>query len=133
METIWTHIKTRSVHSGNEAMHFYFVENKRPRGRPITTHSVPLNYDLKHSPSEKMTLTSQKDLDLIRDIAENRDEYRIFIAEIRRGAAEAVRSDDPTSERLSGMRLAGKQELSFLVERSSPTQDLKNNGLSALS
>ncbi|GFR70596.1 hypothetical protein ElyMa_002076400 [Elysia marginata] len=47
-----------------------------------------------------MTLTSQKDLDLIRDIAENRDERRTFIAEIRRGAAEAVRSDDPTSERL---------------------------------
>ncbi|GFS01096.1 hypothetical protein ElyMa_002830200 [Elysia marginata] len=47
-----------------------------------------------------MTLTSQKDLDLIRDIAENRDEWRTFIAEIRRGAAEAVRSDDPTSEQL---------------------------------
>ncbi|GFR66246.1 hypothetical protein ElyMa_005553800 [Elysia marginata] len=82
-------------------MQFYFGENnKRPRGRPMTTLSVTLNNDLKHIPGEKMTLTSQKDLDLIRDIAENRDEWRTFIAEIRRGADEAVRSDDPTSERL---------------------------------
>ncbi|GFS01206.1 hypothetical protein ElyMa_004575400 [Elysia marginata] len=85
----------------NEAMQFYFVENnRRPRGRPITALSVTLNNDLKHVQSEKMTLTSQKDLDLIRDIAENRDEWRTFIAELSRGAAEAARSDDPTSERL---------------------------------
>ncbi|GFR91332.1 hypothetical protein ElyMa_004325000 [Elysia marginata] len=82
-------------------MQFYFVENnKGPRGRPITTLPVTLNNNLKHVPGEKIALTSQKDLDLIRDIAENRDEWRTFIAEIRRGAAEAVRSDDPTSERL---------------------------------
>ncbi|GFR93889.1 hypothetical protein ElyMa_006236900 [Elysia marginata] len=85
----------------NEAMQFYFVENnKRTRGRPITTLPVTLNNDLKHVPGEKMTLTSQKYQDLIRDIAENRDEWWTFIAEIKRGAAEAVRSDDPTSERL---------------------------------
>ncbi|GFR74989.1 hypothetical protein ElyMa_005767100 [Elysia marginata] len=42
----------------------------------------------------------KKDLDLIRDIAENRDEWRTFIVEIRRGAAEIVRSDDLTSKRL---------------------------------
>ncbi|GFS03036.1 histone-lysine N-methyltransferase SETMAR [Elysia marginata] len=44
-----------------------------------------------------MTLTSQKDLALIRHIAENRDEWTTSIAEIR---TEAVPSDDPTSERL---------------------------------
>ncbi|GFR73137.1 hypothetical protein ElyMa_002131000 [Elysia marginata] len=38
-----------------------------------------------------MTSTSRKNVDLIRDIAESRDEWRTFIAEIRRGAAEAVR------------------------------------------
>ncbi|GFR88613.1 hypothetical protein ElyMa_000774300 [Elysia marginata] len=82
-------------------MQVYFVENnKRPRGRPMTSLPVTLNNDLKHVPGEKMTLTSQKDLDLIRDFAESRDEWRNFIAEIIRGAAEAVRSDDPTSERL---------------------------------
>ncbi|GFS14562.1 hypothetical protein ElyMa_003165600 [Elysia marginata] len=81
-------------------MQFYFVENnKRPSGRPITTLPVTLNNDLKYVPGEKMTLTSQKDLDFIRDIAENRDEPRTFIVEVRR-AAEAVRSDDPTSELL---------------------------------
>ncbi|GFS15098.1 hypothetical protein ElyMa_001440700 [Elysia marginata] len=82
-------------------MQFYFVEsNTRPRCRPMTTLPVTLNNDLKHVPDEKMTLTSQKDLDLIQDIAENRDEWRTFIAKIRRGAAAAVWSDDPTSERL---------------------------------
>ncbi|GFR74128.1 hypothetical protein ElyMa_003883600 [Elysia marginata] len=80
-------------------MQFYFVENnERTSGRPITTLPITLNNDLKHVPDEKMTLTSQKDLDLIRDIAENRDEWRTFIAEMRRGAAEAIRSDDPTSK-----------------------------------
>ncbi|GFS12969.1 hypothetical protein ElyMa_006710700 [Elysia marginata] len=82
-------------------MQFYFIENnKRPRGRPITTFPITFNNDLKHAPGEKMTLTSQKDLNLIRDIAQNRDEWRTFTAEIRRGAAKAVQSDDPTSERL---------------------------------
>ncbi|GFS22033.1 hypothetical protein ElyMa_001607300 [Elysia marginata] len=38
-------------------------------------------------------------LDLIRDIAENREGWGTFIAEIRRGEAVAVRRDDPTSER----------------------------------
>ncbi|GFR60263.1 retrovirus-related Pol polyprotein from type-2 retrotransposable element R2DM [Elysia marginata] len=47
-----------------------------------------------------MTLTSQIDLGFIRDIAENQHKWRTFMAEIRRGAAEAVQSDDPTSERL---------------------------------
>ncbi|GFS23711.1 hypothetical protein ElyMa_006985200 [Elysia marginata] len=81
-------------------MQLYFVGNsKRPRGTLITTLPVTLNNDLKHVPGERMTLASQRDLDLIRGIAENRDEWRTFIAEIRR-AAEAVRSDDPTSKRL---------------------------------
>ncbi|GFS17887.1 hypothetical protein ElyMa_006833900 [Elysia marginata] len=31
-----------------------------------------------------MTFTTQKDLDLIRDIAENRDEWRTFIAEMQK-------------------------------------------------
>ncbi|GFR82912.1 hypothetical protein ElyMa_004110600 [Elysia marginata] len=85
-------------------MQIFFVENnKRPRVRPITTLPVILNNDLKLAPGEKMTLTSKKDMDLIRDIAENRDEWMTFTAEIRRGAAEAVRSDDPTSERLLRM------------------------------
>ncbi|GFS22817.1 hypothetical protein ElyMa_005118700 [Elysia marginata] len=74
--------------------------NKRPWDRPITTLQVTLNNDLKHVPGEKMTLTSQEDLDLIRDIAEKRDKWRTFIADIRRGAAEAVRPNDHTSERL---------------------------------
>ena len=83
-------------------MQFYFVENnKRPRGRPITKLPITLNNGLKHVSGENITIASQKDLDLIRDIAENRNEWRTFIAEIKRGAAEAVRSDDPTSESVS--------------------------------
>ncbi|GFS22728.1 hypothetical protein ElyMa_001622900 [Elysia marginata] len=58
-----------------------------------------------------MTLHHRKTyLDLIRDIAENRDERRAFIAEIRRGAAEAVRSDDPTSKRLKKRRLNNRRQ-----------------------
>ncbi|GFR96972.1 hypothetical protein ElyMa_002733800 [Elysia marginata] len=94
-------LKRHSCIPANIALQFYFVENnKRPRGRPITTLPVTLYNDLKDVPGEKMILTSEKDLDLIRDIAENQDEWRIFIVEIRKGAAEAVPSDDPTSERL---------------------------------
>ncbi|GFR96252.1 hypothetical protein ElyMa_002716100 [Elysia marginata] len=71
------------------------------RGKKKTTKlPVTLNNDLKHIPGEKITLTSQKDLDLIQDIVENQEEWTTFIAEIRRGAAKAVRSEDPTSERL---------------------------------
>ncbi|GFR86659.1 disrupted in renal carcinoma protein 2-like protein [Elysia marginata] len=66
---------------------------------PFLVTMFPIAY-LMDVKGEKMTLTSQKDLDFIRDIAENRDEWRTFIAEIRRGAAEALRSDDPISERL---------------------------------
>ncbi|GFR91045.1 B9 domain-containing protein 1 [Elysia marginata] len=47
-------------------------------------------------PTSDHRTANAKDLDLIRDIAENRDEWRTFIAEIRRGAAKAMRSDDPT-------------------------------------
>ncbi|GFS22410.1 hypothetical protein ElyMa_001615900 [Elysia marginata] len=82
-------------------MQFYVVKNnKRPGARLMKTLPVTLNNDIKHFSGDKMTLTSQKDLDFIRDIAENRDKWRTFIAEIRRGAAEAVRPDDPTNERL---------------------------------
>ncbi|GFS19108.1 hypothetical protein ElyMa_005023600 [Elysia marginata] len=80
MEPVWTHIETRCVYSGKRSNAVQFVENNKRLGvRPITTLSV----------------TSNNALDLIRDTAENRDEWRTFIAEIRRGAAEAVRSDDP--------------------------------------
>ncbi|GFR84927.1 hypothetical protein ElyMa_002429500 [Elysia marginata] len=102
METVFGHILRRDpCFPANEAMQFYFVENnKRPRDRPTTTLPVTLNNDLKHVAGEKMTPISQTELDLIRNIAENRDERRTFIAELRRGAAEAVRSDNPTSERI---------------------------------
>ncbi|GFR77057.1 hypothetical protein ElyMa_002228700 [Elysia marginata] len=66
----------------------------------LKTHNLKVNvYKTEHTCRTEMN-GGQKDLDLIRDIAENRDEWRTFIAEIRRGTAEAVRSDDPTSERL---------------------------------
>ncbi|GFR74658.1 hypothetical protein ElyMa_003898400 [Elysia marginata] len=97
METVWTHIKMRSVCSGKPSNAVQFVENnKRQRGRP-TILPFTLNNDLKHIPGKKMTLTSQKDLNLIRDITENREGWRTFIAEIR-GAGKAVWSDYPTSE-----------------------------------
>ncbi|GFR88284.1 hypothetical protein ElyMa_006096600 [Elysia marginata] len=47
--------------SANEAMQFYSVENnKRPRGRPITTLQVTLNNDLKHVRARKRLKHHQK-------------------------------------------------------------------------
>ena len=83
----------------NEAMHFYFSENnKRARGRPQTTLPVTLNNDLKKLLTTKLEITSQKDLDTLRHIAENRPRWTALIAEIRQ-AAKAARSDDPASGR----------------------------------
>ena len=83
----------------NKAMAFYFHDNaKRARGRPITTLPMTLNNDLKILQNRSISLTSQKDLETIRKIAERRQEWTTFTADIKR-AAEAARSDDTPSGR----------------------------------
>ncbi|GFR64503.1 hypothetical protein ElyMa_000179900 [Elysia marginata] len=81
----------------NKAMAFYFHDNaKRARGRPITTLPMTLNKDLKILQNRSISLTSQKDLETLRKIAERRREWITFTADIKK-AAEAARSDDTPS------------------------------------
>ena len=76
----------------NKAMAFYFLDNaKRARGRPITTLPMTLNNDLKILQNRSISLTSQKDLETLRKIAERRQEWITFTA--------AARSDDTPSGR----------------------------------
>ena len=83
----------------NKAMAFYFHDNaKRARGRPITTLPMTLNNDLKILQNRSISLTSQKDLETLRKIAERRQEWITFTADIKK-AAEAARSDDTPSGR----------------------------------
>ncbi|GFR82358.1 hypothetical protein ElyMa_002362700 [Elysia marginata] len=70
----------------------------RARGRPITTLPMTLNNDLKILQNRSISLTSQKDLETLRKIAERRQEWITFTADINK-AAEAARSDDTPSER----------------------------------
>ena len=81
----------------NKAMAFYFYDNaKRARGRPITT--LPHNNDLKILQNRSISLTSQKDLETLRKIAERRQEWITFTTDIKK-AAESARSDDTPSGR----------------------------------
>ena len=78
----------------NKAMAFYFHDNaKRARGKPITTLPMTLNEDLKILQNRSLSLTSQKDLETLRKIAERRQEWITVTADIKK-AAEAARSDD---------------------------------------
>ena len=81
----------------NKAMAFYFHDNaKRARGRPITTLPMTLNNDLKILQNRSISLKSQKGLETLRKIAERKQEWITFTADIKK-AAEAARSDDTPS------------------------------------
>ena len=83
----------------NKAMTFYFnTTNKRARGRPITTLPITLNNDLKRLQDNTIQLVTQKDLDTLKDTAQQRGEWSAFIAWIKR-TAEAAKSDDLASGR----------------------------------
>ncbi|GFS10977.1 hypothetical protein ElyMa_003074200 [Elysia marginata] len=104
----------RRLHSISDIDHNIMRSEKEERGirQPLDTYNELVSTVMKINKeifgntvrskgfSKSFSRGQVKDLDLIRDIAKNRDEWRTFIAEIRRGAAEAVRSDDPTGERL---------------------------------
>ena len=59
---------------------------------------MTLNNDLKILQNRSISLTSQKDLETIRKIAERRQEWTFLTADIKK-AAEAARSDDTPSGR----------------------------------
>ena len=83
----------------NKAIAFYYHDNtKRARGRPITTIPMTLNNDLKILQNRSISLASKKkDLETLRKIAERRQEWITFTADIKK-AAEAARSDDTLRE-----------------------------------
>ncbi|GFR95345.1 hypothetical protein ElyMa_002690700 [Elysia marginata] len=90
-------LKRESSIPANKAMAFYFLDNaKQARGRLITTLPMTLNNDLKILQNRSISLTSQKDLETLRQIAERRQEWITFTADIKK-AAEAARSDDTPS------------------------------------
>ena len=80
-------------------MAFYFNDDaKQARGRPITSLPMTLNSDLKILQNRSISFTSQKDLETLRKIAERRQEWITFTADIKK-AAKAARSDDTPSGR----------------------------------
>ena len=63
------------------------------RGPPLTTLPVVLNKDLTRVSDDKLQLTSLKDLEHLRSVAQNRQTWRKLTTRIRE-AAEASPSDD---------------------------------------
>ena len=63
------------------------------KGRPLTTLPVVLNKDLIRVSDYKLQLTSLKDLEHLRSVAQNRQTLRELTTRIRE-AAEASPSDD---------------------------------------
>ena len=68
------------------------------RGRPITTLPVVLNNDLSRLESSTYCLKTFKDIENLKKIAEQRDQWRILCTRIQK-AAEAFQSDDYDAER----------------------------------
>ena len=92
-------LRRESSIPANKAMAFYFHDNaERARGRPITTLPMTLSNDLKILQNRSISLTSQKELETLRKIAERRQDWITFTANIKK-AAEAARSDDTPSGR----------------------------------
>ncbi|GFR91076.1 hypothetical protein ElyMa_002583900 [Elysia marginata] len=72
----------------NQAMSGYFVTE----GRPLTTLPVVLNRDLSRIINSNLQLKSSHDLEHLRSIAQQRDEWTKLTARIRE-AAEASQSE----------------------------------------
>ena len=83
----------------NKAMEGFFIpQGDKYRGRPITTLPVVLNNDLSRLESNTYGLKTFKDIENLKKIAEQRDEWRILCTGIQK-AAEALQSDDYDAER----------------------------------
>ncbi|GFR77145.1 hypothetical protein ElyMa_000501600, partial [Elysia marginata] len=77
----------------NQAMSGYFVtEGSKFKGRPLTTLPVVLNRDLSRIINSNLQLKSSHDLEHLRSIAQQRDEWTKLTARIRE-AAEAPQSE----------------------------------------
>ena len=75
-------------------MNSYFISyGSKFRDRPLTKLPVALNKDLPLVSDDKLQLTSLKDLENLRSVAQNRQTWRKLTSRIRE-AAEASPSDD---------------------------------------
>ena len=80
---------------------FFVPQGDKYRGRPITTLLVVLNNDLSRLESSTYSsycLKTFKDIENLKKIAEQRDQWRILCTRIQK-AAEALQSDDYDAER----------------------------------
>ena len=77
---------------------FFAPQEGSYRGRPITTLPVVLNNDLSRLGNEVYSLKSYEDLEKLRSIAAQRDQWRILCTRILQ-EAEATQSDDYDAER----------------------------------
>ncbi|GFR86004.1 hypothetical protein ElyMa_000709700 [Elysia marginata] len=91
---LFCHILRRdSQIPANQAMSGYFVtEGSKFKGRPLTTLPVVLNRDLSRIINSNLQLKSSHDLEHLRSIAQQRDEWTKLTARIRE-AAEASQSE----------------------------------------
>ncbi|GFS02849.1 hypothetical protein ElyMa_001133800 [Elysia marginata] len=79
-------------------MEAYFVrKGGKFLGRPITTLPNVLNKDLSCLPTGELRLKTNEDLDHLRSIAQDRQQWKGLTAKIRE-AAEASRSEDKDAE-----------------------------------
>ena len=82
----------------NKAMEGFFVpQGDKYRGGPITTLPVVLNNDLSRLECSNYCLKTFKDIENLKKIAEQRDQWRILCTRIQK-AAEALQSDDYDAE-----------------------------------
>ncbi|KAK3764914.1 hypothetical protein RRG08_025435 [Elysia crispata] len=72
---------------------YFATHGKKFRGRPLTTLPVVLNKDLSRLQENTLQLTTREDLEHLRCIAQNRQQWRELSTRIRK-AAEAPPSDD---------------------------------------
>ena len=94
----WHILRRNSEIPANKSMKSYFISHgSKFRGRPLTTLPVVLNKDLKRVSDDKLQLTSLKDLEHLRSVAQNRQTWRKLTTTIRE-AAEASPSDDWDAE-----------------------------------
>ena len=87
-------LRRNSEIPANKLMNSYFISHgSKFRGRPLTTLPVVLNKDLTRVSDDKLQLTSLKDLEHLRSVAQNRQTWRKLRTRIRE-AAEASPLDD---------------------------------------
>ena len=73
---------------------YYFISHgSKFRGCPLTTLPVVFNKDITRVSDDKLQITSLKDLEHLRYVAQNRQTWRKLTTRIRE-AAEASPSDD---------------------------------------